>query len=213
MRVNVKRSRARSGRSRRRYRKTRMSVRSAKIVNNRLQKYFFTRKCDYTQIYPTALGVKRTLSFGLSDLPNYTEFTNLFDQYKINAIKLTFIPRFTGADINPLGTALAVPRIWSVIDYDDASTLTDQNDAYQYQNCKTHMMHKPFSIYLKPKVAAEVYQSTIATGYGAKRMYIDCSVPSVPHYGVKLYVEPTPYDGQFTVSVIAKFYLSMKQVR
>lgn len=190
-----------------------MPIKSAKLTNSRLQKYFFTRKCDYTQIYPTALGVNRSITFQLSDLPNYTEFTSLFDQYKINAVKLTFIPRYTGSDINPLTTALAVPRVWTVIDYDDTANLGDQNGAYQYQNCKVHMMHKPFSIYLKPRVASAVYSTAVTTGYAPRRMYIDCANNNVPHYGVKLYVEPTPYDGQFTMSVVAKFYLSMKNVR
>ena len=85
-------------------------ARMGKLLNSRFQVYNFTRKCEYDQVYPTfGNAVDRVFTFALADLPNYTEFTTLFDQYRINAVKLTFIPRLSSADSNPLATVSAIP--------------------------------------------------------------------------------------------------------
>lgn len=184
-------------------------------VNAKQNKFFFTRQCNLAAINPTA-GTYTVVSFKfqLDDLPNYSEFTNLFDQYKISAVKLKFWPRFTGADVNPPATAIGVSRLWSVIDYDDSATLTNENQAMEYQNCKTHLSNRPFSLYLKPCVLSEVYRTTLTTGYAPTRKYrIDVAQPNVPFYGVKTLMEPVAFDGQWQIVVTAKYYLTLYNPR
>jgi len=125
--------------------------------------------------------------FKLNDLTTFTEFTTLFDKYRITGIRAKFIPRiniFGNSDSSATNTE--VPPIMSVIDYDDA-TAVDYTSLIQFENNKIHNEFKPFTLYFKPQVAAAFYASGAFTSYGTvKNPWIDCNSGGVEYYGLKL---------------------------
>lgn len=149
-----------------------------------------------------------TLNFQLANLPNPAEFTQLYDQYCIKAIKIKFVPRVTTSN------ALTPARnMWSVIDYDDSVVPTSRDQLLQYQNLKTSTMTRTHTRYFKPAVADEVYATTIATGYGpVKNKWLDCTYDTIEHYGVKVCFDPLPTGGPISYDIITTFYLAFKNV-
>ena len=110
--------------------------RSMLPISRRPNLYHMKRKVFYQDaIVVSATTYANAWSFNLSQLPNYTDFTNLYDQYRINKIVFKIIPKFSEASINA-GTAnnANLAQIHSVIDYDDAVTPTALSDLVQYQS-------------------------------------------------------------------------------
>lgn len=138
----------------------------------------------------TGVWIHGAIDISLDKLPNWGEFTNLFDEYKICAIKTKFIYSHNSSDAKNLGTA-SLPIMYLVRDYDDATPLTNYNDYSQYENLKVRRMDKPIGIYSKPKCSSALYTGALFTGYGSmKSQWIDCSSAGVKHYAVKFGIDP-----------------------
>lgn len=159
------------------------------------------------------------LSFNLASLPNATEFTNLFDQYKIMKVKLDFIP--FGDTVNlPISTmsgstSLVSPGgpLITAIDYDDNTTPGAASDLLQYQNSKVTPVPRRLKMSLRPKFATEVYRSATTTGYGARSGWLDTDYANIPHYGVKYYMNaPSAVSSSFSYQVWAEMVIAVKGV-
>jgi len=166
-----------------------------------------------------------TTNFKLADLPNYTEFTALFDAYQINAVKISIVPLFNSGDPGQVSNSgnnyYSIPHLASVVDIDGAvSPPGDQATLLQYNNCKLRRLTKPTTIYIKnPRVADAEYQNGVLSGYGEgqKKKWIDCSSPSVQHYGARWWMDTlnsTGYglDKRFQADVYVTYYVKFKRV-
>lgn len=131
----------------------------------------------------TVFDVPFAMKFRLDQLAGYTDFTQLFDQYKINAVKV-FVRSYANSD-----GALSFPIPWLETWNDsDSASLPTLNQSREIMGVK----HKYFSssknvctMYVKPKPSVEV-GGTSTTGlipYGSS--WIDCTDDQVPHYAIK----------------------------
>lgn len=172
-------------------------------------RYNYTRKAVLTALVPGLAITNYTYTFALSDLPGVSDFTAMYDQYRLNAVKLMFYPNLTSADANPIGTIETVPRAFFVIDYDDSTTLGTINTALEHQNVKIRQMHKPFSIFLRPKSLTEVYCSAVTTAYAPKKSQVlDMAYTDVPHWGVKILVDAVFTAQAFSMTCVGKYYFT-----
>lgn len=148
--------------------------------------------------------------FRLNQVPNFNEFTVLFDQYKICGIKWMLMPRGNSSEI---GSNQGQVKFFSVIDYDDNTAPSSITDLVQYENLKVTPTSRDHKRYLVPKVAREVYSSATTTGYSAaSSQWIDCTNDAVPHYGLKYMLQQLPAGTQqFDLKVT--YYLAFKNVR
>lgn len=205
------------------YRKKRTSKRSTKRTYRRRwkqsgtrysktgqRKYLFKRYTGalgtiiINNINPTFAG----LNFSLNDLPNYTEFTALYDMYKINCVKLSFIPQM---DINnsltSVNNPMASARFFSAIDYNDATAPTAIDDLRQYQTCKmTPILRTHKRVIFKPKI--------LDTSSYSISPWISTASPSTNYYGLKIGVEPMSSTSSTTMTytIEAIFYMTFKNV-
>lgn len=170
--------------------------------------------------------------FLLEEMHNYTEFTNLFDQYRLNWFKITMTPMATGALTSDAVNG-ATARIgyvnagfhW-VTDYDDTTEPAASSDGIdvlmQYPNYRTKRLvgGKPIVITVKkPAILKDVYAGvTTAYEVDRKKIWLDIAYTDAVHYGIKGIVEVGPCGGgteeimiPFRVSV--KTSLSFKNVR
>lgn len=186
--------------------------------------HYFKRRVLIANIVAStsALGVPSpaagALTFNLASLPSASEFTALFDQYKITGVKLDFIP--LGDTINlPLtsmtGTTGALspggPLILAT-DYDDASTPGSSAQLLEYQASKVIPIPRRHRMYIKPRIAVEI-NNGITTGYGARTGWVDSSYSSVAHYGVKYWMNaPSVSSASYTYQVWGTYYISCKGV-
>lgn len=136
------------------------------------------------------------------DLPNFSEFTALYDEYKINKIKLNFECLFNGRDMNSTnptsGTASllgSLKRIRVVRDYNDNTALASENSAFEYQNCRSYAVGKSFKIVLYPRLLTINYRSAVSSSYtSTKPKYIDTTDTATPHYGLKFFLPSCTSD-------------------
>lgn len=150
-----------------------------------------------------------SLQFQLNALPNFAEFTALFDMYRIDKIRVYFMPRANSAEV---GTNQGLVKFSSVIDYDDIAIPGSINDLMQYENLRMTNTSQNHVRTLVPKFAKTVYASAIASGYGPATGWIDCDSPNVQHFGVKWCLQQLPALGQ-SYDIRIKYYLSFKNVR
>lgn len=167
-----------------------------------------------------------SMAFRLSDISDVADFTNLFDQYRINGIAVKIIPCVTnirgstsGGTLPDLGCFLHI-----VNDVDDAATpaasAVGMDALRQYESYRSINPYRnngaPIKFYIKPRVAPAIYGSGTFTGYGSVRPpWIDLVSTGVDHYGMKFLVETI--EGALNqlaeFKVEATYYFSCRGVR
>jgi len=129
-------------------------------------------------------------TFSLDQLVNNSEFTALFDFYRITHVQVKF---FFEHDPGAQSAAAAFwPKLYTVIDHDDSNAMTTLNEAREHGRCQVRVLNpnRPTIINIKPSCLTEVYRSAITTSYIPKyRQWIDMAAPNVPHYGLKFMVD------------------------
>lgn len=153
-------------------------------------------------------GYQSTQAYGFdaSNLTNVTEYTTLFDQFKIKYVDVKIVPRFISND----NTTQNNYTLQYFRDYDDADLTTLQyNDREKpwLENTlvKTVSFNKPITIRVYPKVLGQVFQSTVSTAYTPKKAWLDCNDISAPHYGLKIRIYD-PYATEAATDPIATVY-------
>ena len=148
-------------------------------------------------------------TFRLVNVFNSTEFTALFDQYKINAVQLMFFPQQTAVTrVNFPGETAYNGRILTAIDYNDSTPPTQLDELREYENVEVHSAVENFSVYIdKPKYVDNT--GALRTGY------IGTSSPSTIHYGLKTAVEilNPGSAGTYTYRLEAVYYMSFKAIK
>lgn len=126
-----------------------------------------------------------SMSFTLNSLPGYTEFTNLFDQYRIKKVLVQAFPFMTQESDTTTTPARNIFH-WCV-DHTDVTSPAAESDVLQYDNHKTLQAFKPFNMSLTPVAATTVWQGVSSNGYAPAKpaSWIDCKSYGVQHYGIK----------------------------
>lgn len=138
--------------------------------------------------------------FTLSQLPGYTDFTSLFDQYRIVQIQAVFHP-FQNICNSP---SQFPGYLHSVLDYDDSVAPTSPSNLEQYDTYRLQSMLETQTRIYNPSVSREIYLSLSTTGYemsgqGTNAPWIDSASSTVPWYGLKLITSDTAYTSATTV--------------
>lgn len=130
----------------------------------------------------------------LSQFNNITEFSNLFDQYKVNGIKYTFYPRYDSVDANPGSFTNTTVKMVTVVDpftglvplgvYSTATlnTLMEQSGA------KVRNGLRPVSVYFKPQIEIPTNIGGGVTYTPASKVWINTSSTGVPFRGFHTFV-------------------------
>lgn len=151
------------------------------------------------------------LTFHLSDLPDYQDFTSLYDQYKITGVSIKFIPVATESMTN-LGTFGFPTYAYLITDTNDASNITSETQAAQYQGSRILKMGQQTSHFIRPKTLVNLYESSVSTGYGNPKFapWVSTDDPDVDYYGLKIFI-PQSVTGLTTGwRIMAKFYLAFR---
>lgn len=195
------------------YRKKTTSL--VKNVNVRRDTHFFRRFAYKTTINgDVSRTAKGALTFAIQDVPGLSDFTSLFDYYKISGVKL----RFTTL-LDPTSQAAGnsfYPKLYTAIDLDDDTPPTSSDDLRQRANCKIHWLqpNRSYDIFLRPRYLKNVYISGVSTGYEiGKQTWLDLSNTNIPHYGLKFVIENLANDLGQSVQVEATYYIAMRGTR
>jgi len=147
--------------------------------------------------------------FKLSDIPSASEFTNLYDHYKINLVKWTIIPRGNTSDVTTAGNSMGV---FTAIDYDSNTTPTSLDDLLEYQNMRMTRSTQQHKRVFRPLARDGIIGSASALVSGQYRGWIDCTADTVPHYAIKYWFQALP-TGTQQYDLKVDYYLAFKNVR
>lgn len=179
-------------------------------------------------------GTEQPLSFEflLNSLYSYSEFTTLFDKYRLdkavvyiqminnpNAALVTNVT--SGANINAatsyVNSSNFYPKMWYITDHDDSATTTIAaiKERVGVKCCvmKPNVVKR---ITVKPACAVQLYRTATTTGYGPKYgQFIDMAQTDVPHYGLKCVFDPLGLDPQdkYYFRYEWKLYFTCKDVQ
>lgn len=166
--------------------------------------------------------------FQMADLPNFAEFGNLYDQYRLNyvvlTIKLVSNP-FGAYPLNGTSTSSTInganwfPTLWMVRDHDDNTTISlDAIKQYSTVKHRVLMPNREIKLTVKPSTVATLYQgTTVVPGTVQYKKWTDVGYPNITHYGAKFVVDfegqTTTAANQWAIKVDAKYYFQMKVSR
>lgn len=129
-------------------------------------------------------------------VPNYTEFTNLFDEWKIDYIKIKMMYTtnvVNASATNPVFSNLSLPTVQHAVDTDDDVPPTSSNDLLQYQNLRTRMFdtNGPEYVQFKPKAQLATEAGNIlATGYASNYGgWLNTASTGTDYMGMKIFAD------------------------
>lgn len=151
-------------RRRRLLRRPRRYVRRSRLPRSltmrRMKIHSFKRTCHFTDITVANTAVKGHWFFKLSDLPDYTEFTNLFDFFRIKGIKLTIQPTYTGSPVDATESSIGFGSIHTAIERNDLSSFTGTElTLMQYDTYKRSRADRGHRRYFRPSTVNGEYAS------------------------------------------------------
>lgn len=208
---------------RRLIRRKRLGRRPMRVVRSVRQPVQYFKRSIYlsgNKLSSTANDVFFAESFTLSQVAGSSDFTSLYDQYRINGVKYMLIPRGNTAEITAASGASAVYQgqstgVFSIIDYDDNTAPTSISQLMEYQNVKMTRAHQMHSRYIKPRLNLQGI-TNIGTGATGQIMntrgWLDCTNTNVPHFGLKFALQQS-VNYNLTYDVKIDFYLAFKNVR
>lgn len=170
--------------------------------------HYFKRTAFYSGYLSgsTTADVGQALIGQLNQVPGYTEFTALFDQFKILAMKIRLSPRANSSEV---GTNQGIVKLFSAIDYDGGTAPTVIADLLQYESLKTTKSTQDHVRYFKPRFNSP----TITAGSNRPgRGWLDCdTAAAVAHHGLKLVLQQLPAGAQ-SFDIYVTYYLAFKNV-
>lgn len=199
---------------RRRRRYTRRRIMSRSLTKRALKVHHFKRTFALNFISSSSAGdVLGAYLFTFSQLPNYAEFTNLYDQYRINKIVVKFIPTHNSSDVSV--AAQSIPNFNTVLDFNDATPLTLQSQLFEYQNWRMTRGTQVHTRVFRPSTLDATSTSGAITATNPTwRQWISTVNSDVPHFGLKYCAEGTTFaDGAMAWRPYVTFYFSCKAVK
>lgn len=176
--------------------------------------HYFTRSQFATSVVTVSAGTPQFFAsnFQLSSLPDVTDFTNLYDMYKILKIKYTLMPKGNSSDVGIAAGLGNMVRVCSVLDYDDSVAPTSFNQLCQYNNIKWTHSTQNHSRTLVPKFLREVSTGLGTTANEVSTGWINCANNNVQHRGIKVGIQ-APQNGTVDYDLVIKYTLAFKGVR
>jgi len=174
--------------------------------------YRFTRTQDFGNLATSTTSTTNlSIKYQLSQLGTVTDFTNLFDQYRIVKVETTLYPSCTSSE----ATASAVLNGYGVkaIDYDDGNS-TNFGDLLQFGNATHFRLTDPIKTTIVPRLSMPTYGSSVFSSFSMapKNQWVDCASTTAEYYGLKIAWPVVPIN-TITYSIVTKFFLEFRHAR
>lgn len=161
-------------------------------------------------------------NFQLANIAVASELTNLFDNYRIKAVKLRFDYSMNSAPTGD-GTStlnLSLPLMHYCVDNDDDSVPTTVTEVLQNGYSKSVKLDRSFTVTVKPraegivKAAAGIQNG----GMAPANQWLDTAVSTVKHFGFKFWMVDVTQGGNlggqstWALTVTPTYILELKNV-
>lgn len=158
----------------------------------------------------------QSYNFVLQSLPNYTDFTNAFDAYRILAVKMMFIPTITSIDGEAGTTTRQVPRLYTAIDKTGNPQTSSENSMLEYGNLRIIKNPlSPFSIYVRHPAVWQGVATASSVAYSEPRggAWLSCDSVNIPHYGTVIGGIHASGTTGVSYNILVTYYMQFKQPR
>jgi len=135
--------------------------------------------------------------FSLAQLPNFTDYTNLYQSYRLTKIKISWEPEYTELTDAALVSNAVNVTFNSIIDQTDPAAPTSVGNVTQYQSCKSTGITRKHSRTFEPAM--------LTSSQMPCRCYISTTNPNERHYGIKVGINPTGVAMTFRSTVTIWF--------
>lgn len=132
--------------------------------------------------------------------PEWSSVASLFDVYRVCAMKIKYFPFLP----NDNSSSITYHPMYIVYDPDTTSSLTDSNEAIQYDRLKSVNLYRPFSFYTRVPRVSNTGTSTKVFQGG----WLDCASP-VSIGSIRCIAESLTHSTQYG-RVLATVYLKAK---
>lgn len=178
------------------------------------------RTWDYGGLLAPAADGGFGYSWTLNSLPGYTEFTSLYDSYRIDMVEVIWelTPVFT------LGTTTKTSNIMPVImawpDYDNATapaSLLVADQIAQVERLQLSEARPSVRRSIRPKLQLGVAGAPVNQGANQPSQFLDMTYDSIVHYGVKFWVKnfntTTVVETGAGLSLSFRYHMTMRNPR
>jgi len=161
-------------------------VRRARLPRTIMSKTDVFKRTFQGSLAGTGAAAFSQLSFNINQLPNPTDLTNLFSEYRISFAKVKVTLR------NQIEPTNAIPRIFIVRDYVNSTVPVNLDELREYSDLKTRKLS-----YTRPQVftirpATSVLQGDGVTKVPVWRQWIPSTSPSCNYLGFRIGFDPIP---------------------
>ena len=140
-------------------------------------------------------------TFTLSQVPGYTEFQALYDDYMITGIKFKAVPYLQDISNSVSGiTSSSNPPIFYVVDTNDGAAPGTLDVILEYNEHKMSTVFQGFEVYFKPK-----FQDATQALRGG---WISTGNAGLLYHGLKVAIPPTANANKFYVTIT--YYMRFK---
>lgn len=151
--------------------------------------------------------------YSLNNVVNATDFTNLFNEYCITGVKLSFNLRRM-QQTSPTTSSCTIPTLYFNIDYDGRTIIpANLNAMLEKSTLQRRILEpgKPVTIWVKPRVSNLVYQSTLVNAYGVGRaeQWLSTDYPDAKHYGLAFAIDELRNTSNY-VDITATYYMKFR---
>lgn len=218
-RSNIKR---RIIRKRRAYRKKRMMRKRSGVVHIKRTSY----AGNWTFDTVSTAGFWRYIGPDITAFNNFSEFANVFDEYKVNGIKWTFRPAYDSVQNISATTAnqqLGQLQSYAHIVVDPGSTIQPTgsygslslNTFLENDKVRTVTLNRPFSVYYRPKVLDNVFNTGTAAEV-RRAGFIRTTETAAAFRGFHMYLQQngmTVGNANIKLDLYVTFYVTFKNVK
>lgn len=119
--------------------------------------------------------------FHLSDHPQYTSWTTLFDQYTIPQASVTVESQL------PAGSTSLPITVYTALDFDNSTALGSISAIEDFATCREQVLGVATRLVrsVKPTIKNNVMNSGGSVIAGLAQGWIDCAQPAVNFYGIR----------------------------
>jgi hypothetical protein len=150
-------------------------------------------------------------SFALSDVADYLNYVAIWDIYAIKQVVITLVP-LTLPSAPSTGPAYAFAYV--APDFDDATTPANAIAMLSYATVAHLGPSEKYTLKIQPSVDIATTTSAAASINGVFNKtspWLDCSSPSVPHYGLKAAVTQSTSTNLTQWNVFCRYSIAFKR--
>ncbi len=147
-------------------------------------------------------GPGTTSTVAYAAIPNYTEFTSLFDQYRIKSVRIRLMPAVTQSVAAASPPPLPV-MVYSTNDYNSTGVYADLGTLLQREDVRSVILDKPIEIQYKPRPILGALSNGTLSGniqlMDDDPYWISCADTSVYGSGIQLAFMTASTQGSYLV--------------